>query len=71
MAISITFTTSLSVSMLKKTIIFHLIILNVLSEKKKSVCSAEDNPESAEIAQYKFRDQKKKSTNLETNRVFY
>lgn len=45
--------------MLKKTIIFHLIILNVLSEKKKGIYSAEDNPESAEIAQYKFRDQKK------------
>lgn len=48
MAISIIFTRSLPVSVLEKTIIFHLFILNALSEKKKGISSAEDKPEAAE-----------------------
>lgn len=47
MAISITFTWSLPVSALKKTIVFHLSILNALPEKKKGISAAEDNPESS------------------------
>lgn len=58
MAISIIFTRSLPVSVLEKTIIFHLFILNGLSEKKKGISSAEDKPEAAETPQYKFRDKK-------------
>lgn len=54
---SLIFTRSLPVSVLKKTIIFHLFILNALSEKK-DISSPEENPESEEIAQYEFKDKK-------------
>lgn len=44
--------------MLEKTIIFHLFILNALSEKKKGISAAEDKPEAAETPQSEFRDKK-------------